>query len=290
MTAKTLNLKKESPQSNKKFFIGKKEIIVVVMAVVLTTLGIKAADNFAGNKQTNENDKNFCPEGMVLVPFAKGDFCIDKYEASAGKSCSYLEPDSQAETRKNLDDPDCFPVSVSGNFPWRNISQDQARRACAKVGKRLASNQEWLQAALGTPDLSSGWDIIDCQVDNNWDNQPGATGSGENCVSSFGAYDMIGNVWEWVEGTALDGTFDGKKLPETGFVNSTDGQGVPGDTVLNEANKDYNSDYFWLKKKGLRGMVRGGYWNNKSKAGVYSLYAVTPPSSVEPGIGFRCVK
>ncbi len=227
---------------------------------------------------------------MVLIPFAKGDFCIDIYEASASDDCTYTDPGNQTESRINLDDPDCLPVSLLDSLPWRNVSQDQASRACAKAGKRLASNQEWLQASQGTPDLSSDWSVLDCQVDSNWDGQPGLSGSGENCVSSFGAYDMIGNVWEWVDGVVEDGIFNGQQLPKAGFIDSTNGKGVPGNTNEFESNLDYNEDYFWLKTKGLRGMVRGGYWNNKSEAGVYSLYAVTPPSSVEPGIGFRCVK
>ncbi len=285
MTAKILNLKKKRLS-----FVGKKEIVVIVFAVILTTLGIKAADNLAGNEASSEMAIGQCPEGMILVPFASGDFCIDIYEASATDSCSYKNPGTQTESRMNLDDPDCSLVSVVSRIPWRNISQDQANRACAKAGKRLATNQEWLQASQGTPDSSSSWDNKDCQVNNNWDVQPGPSGTGEKCVSSFGVYDMIGNVWEWVDGVVEDGIIDGKNLPEAGFIDSTDGKGLPGITNAGTPNPDYNNDYFWLKAKGLRGMVRGGYWNNKSDAGIYSLYAVTPPSSAEIGIGFRCVK
>ncbi len=285
MTAKVLNLKKK-----KFFFVGKKEVVVIVLAVVFTTLGIKAADNLIVKNDFAQVSSEECPKGMVLVPFSQGDFCIDIYEASAGDKCSYSNPATQTETRMNLDDPNCFPVSSFGNLPWRNISQDQASRACAKAGKRLPSNQEWLQASLGTPDLASAWSSADCQVDNNWDIQPGLGGEAKNCVSSYGVYDMIGNVWEWVEGVVEDGVFDGKELPEAGYIDSTNGKGLPGATNTNNPNPNYNNDYFWLKTKGLRGIVRGGYWNNKSDAGVYSLYAVTPPSSAEPGIGFRCVK
>ncbi len=285
MTAKILNLKK------KKFsFIGRREIIVIVSAIVFTTLGIKAADNFVGGNNLSKIDDGECPKGMILVPFASGDFCIDIYEASTAKDCSYDNPNSQTETRMNIDDPNCSPVSIVGNLPWRNISQDQARRACAKAGKRLATNQEWLQASLGTPDSSSAWGDSDCQVNNNWHDQPGPSGTGEHCVSSFGIYDMIGNVWEWVDGVVEDGVLDGKQLPSAGYIDSTNGKGLPGATNINLPNPDYNNDYFWLKTKGLRGMVRGGYWNNKADAGAYSLYVVTPPSQVEPGIGFRCVK
>ncbi len=285
MTAKILNLKKK-----KLSFIARKEVIVIIFAVILTTLGIKAADNFAGDGVSSKIAAGQCLEGMVLVPFASGDFCIDVYEASANKDCSYKNPSSQTESRMNLDDPNCSPESMPGNLPWRNISQDQASRACAKAGKRLATNQEWLQASQGTPDMSSSWTSEDCQVDNNWDIQPGPSGTGEKCVSSFGVYDMIGNVWEWVDGVVENGAIDGKDLPGAGFIDSTNGKGLPGLTNANTPNSDYNNDYFWLKANGLRGMVRGGYWNNKSDAGVYSLYAVTPPSSVEIGIGFRCVK
>jgi hypothetical protein len=67
-----------------------------------------------------------------------------------------------------------------------------------------------------------------------------------------------------------------------------DGEGLPGMTNTDQPNPDYNSDYFWLVGKGLRGIVRGGYWGNKSDAGQYSVYMVAPPSSGEAGIGFRC--
>jgi formylglycine-generating enzyme required for sulfatase activity len=285
MSAKIINL-----QKRKFFLFGKKEVVVIIFAIVFTTLGIKAADTLMGNDSLIKSGDDICPKEMVLIPFAKGDFCLDIYEASAQDDCSYVDPESQTETRINLDDPGCVPVSLKGNIPWRNISQDQASRACAKAGKRLATNQEWLQASQGTPDLLGGWEEIDCQVDSNWKTQPGLSGTGDQCISSFGAYDMIGNVWEWVEGVVKDGEFEGERLPMTGYIDSTNGQAIPGETNQSKANPDYNNDYFWLKTKGLRGMVRGGYWNNKSDAGVYSLYAVTPPSSVESGIGFRCVK
>jgi formylglycine-generating enzyme required for sulfatase activity len=282
---KTLNLKKK-----KKKLVGKRELFVVLLAVIMTTLGIKASDTLMGDKKEAEMENGFCPTGMTLVPFSQGDFCIDLYEASAAESCASADPNNQSESRYNIDDPDCLPVSAFGKRPWRNISQDQATRACAKAGKRLATNQEWLQAALGTPDKNAPWGINDCQVDSNWERQPGLTGSGAKCLSSFGAYDMIGNVWEWVEGVVEDGFYEGRELPESGFVTSTDGQGLTGTTDPAAPSEDYGQDYHWLKTKGLRGMVRGGYWQNGSDAGSYSLYAVTPPSSAEPGIGFRCVK
>jgi formylglycine-generating enzyme required for sulfatase activity len=236
--------------------VGKKEIIVIVISVALTTLGIKAADIFTGDN-TGDTENNGCGVDMAYVVAPGGGFCIDKYEVSASEDCPHTDPASQSDTRFNLNDKKCEPVSKPGKIPWRFVSQDQAVLACAKAGKRLPTNEEWFAAALGTPDLLSGWGINDCQVDENWDDQPGATGRGINCVSAAGAFDMIGNVWEWVSGTVSDGEYEGRALPPPGYVKSTDGHSFPAETDDNTGDKNYYNDYFWLTENGLRGIARG---------------------------------
>ena len=268
----------------------KRQVIIVIAAVVLTTAGIKASSLvFDGNGKVMGVEEG-CPDGMVFVPFSGGGFCIDKYEASAGSDCEHDNPQNQIETRGNLDLQACVPASRANAFPWRNISQDQAARACAKAGKRLPTNEEWFAAALGTPDKSSGWGSDDCQVAKNWDAQPGRTGSAKNCVSGAGAYDMVGNVWEWVTGAVEDGNFNGRKLPKSGYIDSTDGESMPGATNLEKSNPNYNEDYAWIKDNGLKAIARGGFWDNGSDAGQYSVYIETPPSFAGTGIGFRCAK
>jgi len=274
----------------KKRLVGRKEIIVIVAAVVLTTAGIKASDNFFSPGEAKRESSGFCPDEMVYITSSGGGFCIDQFEASPGGECPNPDPLSQADTRANLDYRGCLPASRAGTLPWRFISQDQAAVACAKAGKRLPTNEEWYAAALGTPDKKADWSADDCQVNGNWTAQPGQAGSGKDCASAAGAYDMIGNVWEWVEGAVNDGSYEGKKLPASGFVDSTDGESFPGLTNQNAPNPDYHEDYFWIKESGLRGIARGGYWSNKSDAGTYSMYIVTPPSFVGSGMGFRCAK
>lgn len=261
--------------------------IVMVVAVALTTAGIKASDSLFNNQAKNNS---LCPDDMVFVPGAKGGFCFDKYEAAAGEGCSLKVPANQDETRINLEDGDCAPVSEAGLVPWRYISQNQAAVACAKAGKRLPTSEEWLAAALATPDKEANWTANDCQVANNWNQQPGPAGSGKDCVSGIGAYDMIGNVWEWVEGTVEDGEYRGNSLPEEGYIKGVDSLAMPVETDLEKADLNYNNDYFWIKKTGSRGIARGGYWANNAEAGQYSIYMVTPPSSVGTGVGFRCAK
>ncbi len=255
-----------------------------ITAVVLSAAGIRAADSlFAG-----ATEQGPCPQEMALVESVQGVFCIDKYEASAGEKCPHASPENQRQTTANLNNPDCRPVSTSNALPWRFISRDQAQEACAKAGKRLPANQEWTRAALGTPDKQEGWTVQDCNIAGNWDARPGPAGMSPACVSSAGAYDMAGNVWEWVAGTVVDGRLDGIELPQQGFVASLDDSlGVAGATGAS-GQEEYYYDYFWIKPTGLRGVARGGYWNNREKAGKYSAYIVSEPAFAGEGVGFRC--
>lgn len=271
--------------------------LVITGAVLLSTLGINAADSLknpsssllAGALSSIVKTSD-CQRGMVSIGAPKGRYCIDIYEASAGEACAYRDPASQSETRANLDFAECRPVSEKGAIPWRNISQDQAAAACAKAGKRLPVNEEWFFAALGTPDPSQNFTSADCNVNKNWGQyDPGKTGTGEKCVSPLGAYDMVGNVWEWVGETVKEGKYDNFSLPDGGYVKGADEKGVPSETG-DEADDNYRRDRFWISKEGTRGMFRGGFFGSGSDAGIYTVHSEMPPSFIGTAIGFRCVK
>ncbi len=270
-----------------------KGLIIGVVSVFFVTIGIDASDHLDNMSDSIMGRIFFSAEGpcssdMVFVPTDDGGFCIDVYEASPGKDCYQNEVDNQLDTSSNLNKKECQPVSEKDKRPWRFISQTQAQVACAKAGKRLPTSKEWYLASLGIPDLNKSWQSSDCQVDSNWDSQPGLTGSGADCVSAYGAYDMIGNVWEWVNGEARDGMIDGEKLPKSGHVVEVDIEGMTVSTS-GDGDENFNDDYFWIKTKGVRGIARGGYWDNKEKAGIYSMYLVSPTSYAGNGVGFRCV-
>ena len=275
-----------------------KTILVIVGATLLTSFTINATDNL-GNFSDSAlgsvvsgvfGEKERCPSDMVFVDSENGGFCIDIYEASAGKSCSHKDPANQIQTRSNMTNPDCKPVSELGKVPWRQISQTQAIAMCAKAGKRLPTNEEWYLAAVGTPDYSDTWGELSCNVAQNWGSSGlGPTGFASECVSYYGTYDMVGNVWEWVRDTAKVGEYEGVQLPDSGYVQSVDETGVP--TITDKMpDENYNNDKFWSERTQVVGIFRGGYWASKSDAGIYSVHAQMPPSFVGVGVGFRCVQ
>ncbi len=284
MNDSTLNLKKENS------WFKKRSLVVMMVATILTTLGIKASDRFFTASVKDAVEFEQCPPEMVFITSEEGGFCIDKYENSAGADCPNRNPKNQTETRVNLNKFACKPESAASIIPWVNISQNQAALACAKLGKRLPTNKEWYQAALGTIDINSGWKEGDCHLDNNWNDQPGETGSAQNCVSPAGIFDMVGNIWEWTSETIVDGEYDGRKLPQQGFVLGVDENGLPTQTDLSNPSLDYNNDYFWIQHQGVRVIARGGSWNSEADGGVYSSYLAALPSNGAPGTGFRCVK
>lgn len=273
-----------------------KYLIILIVSVLLVTVSIDAADHRGDMKESIAGRLIFggasgpCPEGMVVVEGVESSFCIDQYEASAGPDCPFLNPASFDNSNENINSAKCKPVSAKGAKPWVNVSQLQALEICAKAGKRLPTNKEWYDSALGTPDLEENWGTADCQVSNNWESQPGLTGSAENCQSGAGVYDMIGNVWEWVSGQVEDGKYNGQDIPSSGYVKMIDQATALPTESGDQPDINFNKDYVWTKSTGMRAFARGGYWNNQADAGKNAIYLEVQPTYVGEGIGFRCVK
>lgn len=156
-----------------------------------------------------------CPTGMVPVPAGAPHFCIDAWEDQV---------------------VDGVAVSLPGVRPTVGITFDAAVAACARaemrdasgalVGhKRLPLASEWEDALDGT--VGPGGhafpygDVATPGVCNLPDRGGSAvrhellpTGARAGCVTPSGAFDLLGNAWEWTDsGERLDiqGWFDRRR-------------------------------------------------------------------------------
>jgi Sulfatase-modifying factor enzyme 1 len=245
-----------------------------------------------------------CSAGMVQ----SGSTCIDKYEASLWK---FTDPTCVAIVKHGLKlpprclqgatqlgingvdytDAQCqfngggckniFALSVPGVIPARSINYFIAAAACRNSGKRLPSNAEWQAAALGTPDpWPQDEPAQQCNVSGS---SAVPTGSRIKCVSDVGAFDMVGNVIEFVA--------DWGALATTGTTWDAFIAGFGGD-VSNMGGSPSGTIY------GLPGTtLRGGSFALGSGgfgelAGVYAIDQNGAPNSIgdASAAGFRCAK
>jgi formylglycine-generating enzyme required for sulfatase activity len=143
-----------------------------------------------------------CPAEMAPVPGHAA--CIDRYEASLGPG-ERGEADGRAMTAK--------AISRAGAKPAVQVSQLQARAACALAGKRLCLRAEWTAACRGGDagrkyPYGSKYEPRRCHdrplAKRRGVVAPLATGSLKRCRTPAGVYDLSGNVWEWLADTRGD--------------------------------------------------------------------------------------
>jgi formylglycine-generating enzyme required for sulfatase activity len=265
--------------------------VVLASALVVGTVGRAFAASFPAGPVKK------CAADAVVA----GTACVDKYEASvwrvpdplgANKSLVKKIKDGKAtqadltaggatqlgtasdnyapcaDNGQNCAN-DIYAVSLPGVTPAAFITWFQAQEACANSGKRLPTNAEWQMAATGTPDTGGGDNgTTTCNTDNL---EPGVglTGSRSICVSTRGAFDMIGNVNEFVAEWA----------PVT--------TGGPGWGA-------FSDDFMiWVGASttdGPAALVRGGAYFDGAAAGPLAVAANQTADGVGPYFGFRCAR
>ncbi len=131
-------------------------------------------------------------------------FSIDRYEVTNAQFASFVgETGYQTEAENAHHDPTWRSFRTDRpNLPVIYVSWNDAVAYCAWAGKRLPTEAEWEKAARGNTKHIYPWgDTFDSTSANAGDQsagQPAAVGT-DSKASPYGAYDMVGNVWEWVQ-------------------------------------------------------------------------------------------
>src|SRR5262245_25329135 len=179
----------------------------------------------------------------------------------------------------NPPSPGVYAVSIPGVLPASCISWFQANQACLLSGKRLLTNREWQGAAAGTPDPGTDNLTTDCAVNSH---DVVNTGSRSSCKSSWGVFDMVGNVSEWV----ADWADRNNTGPISNCTDWTSQTGIAGGDF-----SCFGGDGSGAFNHIPGALIRGGNFFNRTGAGVFALSSFSVPSaSVNEVVGFRCAR
>ncbi len=209
-----------------------------------------------------------CPGGMVYVespPPPTAGYCVDKFEGSLVE----VAPDGSEKPFspfQSVEGHKVRAVSRAGVVPQAYISRNESDAACKASGKRLCTEDEWVRACEGRtpttfpygderkagycndhgtpplprvfPDNPHTYEPMNDPRLNQQPNTVAKTGTFAHCKSSFGAFDMVGNVHEWVDDP--QGTFLGGYYLDT----TLNGDGCHYKTVAHDAvYHDYSTGF-----------------------------------------------
>ena len=179
--------------------------------------------------------------------------------------------------------PGVYAVSIPGVRPSTCLTWFQAAQACALSGKRLVRNEEWQRAAAGTPDPGNADDGTTTCATNSA--SPANTGSRSSCKSSWGTFDMVGNVWEWVA--------DWSDIANN-CADWTTHTPVVGAPIAGNDRSCFGGDGFSSASNTFANLpgalVRGGFWADGTNAGVFAVSSVVDPPFSAFTFGFRCAR
>ncbi|BCX03015.1 MAG: hypothetical protein KatS3mg053_0953 [Candidatus Roseilinea sp.] len=139
------------------------------------------------------------PERIVSMPA----YQIDRYEVTVGEFREFVKATNYRTSAELAGKPfgETWRVDNVGSrfdHPVRYVSWWDADKYCRWLGKRLPTEAEWEYAARGNDGRKYPWgnDFDPARLAPPEDTAP--VGFYLNNRSPIGAYDMAGNVWEWV--------------------------------------------------------------------------------------------
>ena len=288
----------QTPMIKRLFSAFSPSLVLVSVMALLTTAHVSMADG--SHDDAKDGSSGDCRPDAVAV----GPTCLDKYEASL-----WFVPASQAKliskiksgtaSAKSLLSPaavtagvvqlglssgdlvaygcpttgngcmNVYAVSIAGVAPASFVTWFQALATARNSGKRLAMNQEWQAGAFGTPDAGFDPGPEDC---NTYSSAKSLTGSRANCRSDMAAFDMVGNVREWM----------GDWVPRSSA--KCLGWGGFSDDFMCLAGADDSS------AGGPGVIMRGGSFGIGAGAGVFAVSGDDLPTDSLMVLGFRAAR
>ena len=117
-------------------------------------------------------------------------FWIDQYETTNEEYQKFMDATGVAA-----------PIVALGpaNFPVRGVDFEQAKAYCQWLNKRLPKEAEWEASGRGPGENPRIYPSEDPTFTLNLPNDLYGVGTLANNVSPFEVYDLVGNVWEWVD-------------------------------------------------------------------------------------------
>ena len=273
----------EAPTPRKILYAGLAGLLLVAMVFIIkaiTSSGPKPMEEVAVKVGNGTNKPPTPPAGMVYVPGGKfvmgyngsdqeaekpehevpvGPFFIDKYEVTVGDYYQFIKARNRTAPRN------WPPEWRQGQFgsedarrPVTEVTWFDARDYAESVGKRLPSEEEWEYAARGTDKRLYAWgndfNPNRGNIGDGGEREIKPVGSYPADKSPFEAFDMSGNVFEWV---ASDWSlYPGSKAQST----------TPGK------------------------VVRGGSYTRDRVYAMVTSRSILRTDALRKDVGFRCVQ
>ncbi|MBV6393818.1 MAG: Serine/threonine-protein kinase pkn1 [Anaerolineales bacterium] len=197
------------------------------------------AGKFTMGNEFGENDDRELPVHTINLP----SFWIDQTEVTNGMYEKCVA-DGACEEPQKISSP--THASYYGNPEFKNypviyVNWEMAKTYCEYAGRRLPTEAEWEKSARGTDARVYPWgnedpnkNLANYHLSNIEDAT--AVGTYPNGASVYGAYDMAGNVYEWVSSLY-------KPYP----YNSEDGRenlSVSGNRVIRSGSWTMKANFF----------------------------------------------
>jgi formylglycine-generating enzyme required for sulfatase activity len=132
-------------------------------------------------------------------------YYIDQYEVTNKQFQAFVNASGYVTDAEHKSEANTWRTAYTegkDSHPVVWMSWNDARAYCKWAGKRLPSEAEWEKAARGTDarlwPWGNGWDGSRLNSSTGQRETTTSVGSFPGGASPYGAMDMAGNVWEWV--------------------------------------------------------------------------------------------